>query len=147
MWIYDILNLSENVDAVLIGPGSGIDDETSKLFNVLVTKIKKPIVLDADALKQVDISLIKNKDNIVLTPHFVKFSDIENFVEARDSRIFELRNMLKAERIPVKLYAGAELYLSDGVFNADNLDELIKYDRENSDFVIKSKGNSINKVK
>ena len=29
----------------------------------------------------------------------------------------------------------------------DNLDELIKYDRENSDFVIKSKGNSINKVK
>lgn len=63
-------------------------------------------------------------EHIVLTPHFVKFSDIENFVEERDNRIFELRNMLRAERIPVKLYAGAELYLSDGVLNADNLDEL-----------------------
>lgn len=63
-------------------------------------------------------------EHIVLTPHFVKFSDIESFVEARDNRIFELRNMLRAERIPVNLYTGAELYLSDGVFNADNLDEL-----------------------
>ena len=63
-------------------------------------------------------------EHIVLTPHFVKFSDIEGFVEARDNRIFELRNMLRAERIPVMLYSGAELYLSDGVFNADNLDEL-----------------------
>ena len=35
-----ILDVSENVDAVLIGPGSGIDDDTSKLFNVLVSKIK-----------------------------------------------------------------------------------------------------------
>lgn len=63
-------------------------------------------------------------EHIVLTPHFVNFSDVENFIEERDSRIFELRNMLQAERIPIKLYAGAELYLSDGVFSADNLDEL-----------------------
>lgn len=63
-------------------------------------------------------------EHIVLTPHFVKFSDVENFVEERDNKIFELRNMLKAEKIPVKLYSGAELYLSDGVFTADNLDEL-----------------------
>lgn len=69
----DILNLSENVDAVLIGPGSGIDDETSKLFNVLVTKIKKPIVLDADSLKQVELSLIKNREDMILTPHIFEF--------------------------------------------------------------------------
>ena len=69
-----ILELADKVDAVLIGPGSSINEETSKLFNVLVTKIKKPIVLDADGLKQVDISLIKNKDNIVLTPHLAEFN-------------------------------------------------------------------------
>ncbi|WP_407414874.1 NAD(P)H-hydrate dehydratase [Methanobrevibacter sp.] len=73
-----ILELAEKVDSVLIGPGSGINDETSKLFNVLVTKIKKPIVLDADGLKQVDISLIKNKDNIVLTPHLAEFNRFFN---------------------------------------------------------------------
>ena len=69
----EILDLSENVDAVLIGPGAGIDDETSKLFNVLVTKIKKPIVLDADSLKQVELSLIKNRDDMILTPHIFEF--------------------------------------------------------------------------
>ena len=57
----EILSIADDVDAVLIGPGSGIDDETSKLFNVLAAKIKKPIVLDADALKQVELSLIKNR--------------------------------------------------------------------------------------
>ena len=69
----EILKLSENADAVLIGPGAGIDDETSKLFNILVTKIKKPIVLDADALKQVESSLIKNREDIILTPHIFEF--------------------------------------------------------------------------
>ena len=70
----DILELADKVDAIVLGPGSAISDETSKLFNVLVTKIKKPIVLDADGLKQVDISLIKNKENIVLTPHLAEFN-------------------------------------------------------------------------
>lgn len=74
----EILELVDKVDAVLIGPGSSINEDTSKLFNVLVTKIKKPIVLDADGLKQVDISLIKNRDNIVLTPHLAEFNQFFN---------------------------------------------------------------------
>lgn len=74
----ELIELSDNVDAVLIGPGAGIDDETSKLFNVLVTKIKKPIVLDADSLKQVEISLIKNRDDIILTPHIFEFKSFFN---------------------------------------------------------------------
>ncbi len=74
----EILELAENVDAVLIGPGAGMDSETSKLFNVLVTKIKKPIVLDADALKQVELSLIKNRHDIILTPHIFEFKSFFN---------------------------------------------------------------------
>ena len=70
-----ILELVEKVDSVLIGPGVGINDETSKLLNSLVVKINKPMVLDADSLKQVDISLIKNKDNIILTPHLAEFNN------------------------------------------------------------------------
>ena len=72
----DILGMADKVDAVLIGPGAGIDEDTSKLFNVLVTKIKKPIVLDADALKQVEINLIKNRDDVILTPHISEFKSI-----------------------------------------------------------------------
>lgn len=41
-----------------------------------MTKIKKPIVLDADALKQVEISLIKNRDDVILTPHLNEFKAI-----------------------------------------------------------------------
>ncbi len=69
----DIIELSENVDSVVLGPGAGISEDTSKLFNLLVVKIKKPIVLDADALKQVDLSLIKNREDIILTPHIFEF--------------------------------------------------------------------------
>ena len=69
----DILDLSEKVDVVLLGPGAGQDGETSKLFNVLAMKIKKPLVLDADALKLIKLSLIAKKDNVVLTPHNAEF--------------------------------------------------------------------------
>lgn len=77
-YVDEILKLSDNVDAVLIGPGAGINDETSKLFNVLVTKIKKPIVLDADSLKQVELSLIKNREDVILTPHIFEFKSFFN---------------------------------------------------------------------
>ena len=77
----EIVEMADNVDAVLIGPGAGIDDETSKLFNVLVTKIKKPIVLDADSLKQVELSLIKNREDIILTPHIFEFKSFFNINE------------------------------------------------------------------
>ena len=74
----EILSMADNVDAVLIGPGAGINEDTSKLFNVLVSKIKKPIVLDADALKQVELKLIKNRDDIILTPHIFEFKSFFN---------------------------------------------------------------------
>lgn len=74
----EILDLADKVDAVLIGPGAGIDDDTSKLFNVLAAKIKKPLVLDADSLKQVEISLIKNRSDVILTPHIFEFKSFFN---------------------------------------------------------------------
>lgn len=63
-------------------------------------------------------------DTIVLTPHFFRYKHIDAFVNERNLKIQELRNMLNAENIPVKLYGGAELYLNDDIFSADNLDDL-----------------------
>ena len=81
----EILKLAENVDAVLIGPGSSLNDDTGKLFNILVHKIKKPIVLDADALKLVDINLIKNRDDIIITPHLFEFKTFfETIIKEND---------------------------------------------------------------
>ncbi|WP_409200389.1 NAD(P)H-hydrate dehydratase [Methanobrevibacter sp. DSM 116169] len=69
----DILKDVDKVDSVLIGPGAGLNEETGKLLNILVSKIKKPLVLDADALKLVELSLIKNKENLIITPHLFEF--------------------------------------------------------------------------
>jgi ADP-dependent NAD(P)H-hydrate dehydratase / NAD(P)H-hydrate epimerase len=68
--IDEILKLSKNVDSLVIGCGMGRADETAVALNDLVEKIVKPVVIDADALKLLDLDLIKNSENeMVLTPH------------------------------------------------------------------------------
>ncbi len=123
-----ILKLSENVDAILIGPGAGIDDETSKLFNVLVTKIKKPIVLDADSLKQVDLSLIKNRDDVILTPHIFEFKsffkvsddlklDIDSYdFKKVDENITEFQQIVRKIKSSVIVKGQYDLILSGTKF-------------------------------
>ena len=124
----EILELSENVDAILIGPGSGIDDETSKLFNVLVTKIKKPIVLDADSLKQIELSLIKNRDDIILTPHIFEFKsffivcddlklDIDSYDFSKvDENIIEFQKIARQINGTVVVKGKYDLILSGNKF-------------------------------
>ena len=92
----DILELASKVDAVLLGPGSSQNEETGKLFNVLAMKIDKPLVLDADALKLVDLSLVSKKEDLILTPHLSEFksffknvskddlNNLEKFVKLED---------------------------------------------------------------
>lgn len=62
-----------DVDAVLLGPGAGRDEETGKLFNILAKKIEKPLVMDADALKLVDHIIVKNREDLIITPHLNEF--------------------------------------------------------------------------
>lgn len=69
-----IVELSKNADSVVIGCGMGRDKETASTLNELIEEIKKPLVFDADALKLLDISLIKKiEKNIVVTPHSAEF--------------------------------------------------------------------------
>jgi ADP-dependent NAD(P)H-hydrate dehydratase / NAD(P)H-hydrate epimerase len=69
-----ILELSQNVDSVVIGCGMGRDKETASALNELVGEIKKPVVFDADALKLLDTELIKKMENdVVVTPHSAEF--------------------------------------------------------------------------
>lgn len=61
---------------------------------------------------------------LVLTPHFADYSHIDDFLNERDCKTAELKRCLKLENIPISIKSGAELYLSDGIFNADSLDDL-----------------------
>lgn len=123
----EILKLAEGVDAVLIGPGSAINDETSKLFNILITKIKKPLVLDADALKQIEISLIRNREDVILTPHLAEFKSVFDVKELKldidsvdfakvDENISEFQRITKAIDGSVIIKGHYDLILSKNKF-------------------------------
>ena len=85
----EILELASKVDAVLLGPGSSQNEETGKLFNVLAVKIDKPLVLDADALKLVDMSLVSKKDDLIITPHLSEFKSFFKNASKEDLDNFE----------------------------------------------------------
>ncbi len=72
----EIRKLSNEHDAIAIGPGLGLHHETQELVRRFITKNEKPIVIDADALTALSgdmNALIESKAPIVLTPHSGEF--------------------------------------------------------------------------
>lgn len=71
----DVEKFIKRCDAVLIGPGMGESDETQAITNYLLKKYpSKKFILDADALKLVDLRLLNQ--NCVLTPHAGEFQKL-----------------------------------------------------------------------
>jgi len=66
-----IMELVKNYDAVAIGPGLGIEKETHKFVVRFAESVKKPCVVDADALKALGKKRLL--DNFLLTPHSYEF--------------------------------------------------------------------------
>jgi len=76
--VYDLSKYVEKVDAVVIGPGMGVADETMNALPCIVHEIlkqKKPLVLDADGLKAManDHEILLHSPT-VLTPHAGEFA-------------------------------------------------------------------------
>lgn len=61
-----IIRMAKGFDVVLIGPGLGRKKETLAFARKIAKDIKKPKVIDADALKAVRIQEL---NNAILTPH------------------------------------------------------------------------------
>lgn len=61
---------------------------------------------------------------IVATPHFADFRKTASFIRERILKINELRQELLRHEIPIKIVAGAEVYLSDNIFSAGSLNGL-----------------------
>ncbi len=69
-----ILELSEDADAMVLGCGMGREEESGLALNEMIEKIQMPIVIDADALKILDLDLIsKYNGEVILTPHKTEF--------------------------------------------------------------------------
>ncbi len=63
----EIISLSETYDVVIIGPGLGIKKD---FVLKLLREINKPCVIDADAIKVINLEVAKNS---ILTPHAKEF--------------------------------------------------------------------------
>lgn len=65
----DVLEQVEKADAALIGPGLGREESTKKLLKALLPKLKKPAVIDADALTLIGEEKLAIPKHAILTPH------------------------------------------------------------------------------
>lgn len=71
--IKKILSLSKKSDAILIGPGMGKEKSTLALARGFVARNKRPIVIDADALRA--CVGMKFTSPTIITPHANEFLD------------------------------------------------------------------------
>lgn len=71
-----IIELSKKADSLVIGCGMGREEETESALNELVEEIEKPMVLDADALKLLDLDLISKNHEVIVTPHSAEFKSL-----------------------------------------------------------------------
>jgi len=68
----EILKRADGADVVVLGPGLSQNPETKRLVRQIVTRIKKVMVIDADALNAIsdDVPVLKEvKVSYVVTPH------------------------------------------------------------------------------
>jgi NAD(P)H-hydrate epimerase len=74
-----LLELSERVDMVVLGPGLSLEEGTQKLVRRLAEKIVKPLLIDGDGITALcqDLGIIKKrKAETILTPHLGEMSRI-----------------------------------------------------------------------
>ncbi len=75
----NLLDLSDRVDMVVLGPGLSLDNNTEQLIIELVEEIKKPLLIDGDGLTAISQNievLRKRKNETILTPHLGEMSRI-----------------------------------------------------------------------
>ena len=83
---FNLINeLVDKVDAILLGSGAGVDMKTGELFTQIIKSTQKPVVLDADALKVVDVEDARC-ENITITPHVREF---ETFFDVKLPKDFD----------------------------------------------------------
>ena len=74
-----LVDLSEKMDMVVLGPGLSLAEETQQLARALAEEIQKPLLIDGDGITALckDLSIIKEREaQTILTPHLGEMSRI-----------------------------------------------------------------------
>ncbi|QDA32205.1 NAD(P)H-hydrate dehydratase [Thermococcus indicus] len=114
--VHELLSIAQKVNAVVIGPGIGLAEETKEFVREFIKRCEKPMVIDADALKAIteDLSVLNGK-TFVLTPHAGEFNVL--FGVKPEGSLMEKAEVVKGEAGEVGgviLLKGAYDIISDG---------------------------------
>ena len=102
-----LIDLSERVDVIIIGPGLSLQPETQELSRKLVSALEKPLIIDGDGLT----SIAENKQLLaqrvfptLLTPHVGELSRLinmtsEEITENRPEAVKQARETLNSDLI------------------------------------------------
>jgi hydroxyethylthiazole kinase-like uncharacterized protein yjeF len=74
-----LLELSQRMDVVVLGPGLSVEAETQQLVRELASEIEKPLLIDGDGIAAIchDLEIVKNrKAETILTPHLGEMARI-----------------------------------------------------------------------
>ena len=108
--INDILSAAENATAVLIGCGTGCNEDIAKITMSLMKYAGCPVIIDADGLNSIAPHINEIKDNngmVILTPHLKEFSRLSGC----DMGYIQ-KNKLAAAKLFAKMY-NVHLLLKD----------------------------------
>jgi len=78
----------------------------------------------AESFSMLESASRRNIKNVVATPHFDFSTDLDAFLEERDSKIDKLKKMLQIAEIDLNIYGGAEVLVTDDIFFMNNLEKL-----------------------
>jgi len=93
-----LLELSDRVDMVVMGPGLSLDEETQELVWGLAREIEKPLLIDGDGITALcaNLQIIEErKAPTILTPHLGELSRIMG-IDVEDIRANRLEVLQKA---------------------------------------------------
>jgi len=103
-----LLELSERMDMVVLGPGLSLEEETQQLARELAREIDKPLLIDGDGITALckDLSIIQaRKAETILTPHLGEMSRITAFAGKMSVREIDANKIDVLQRTASELNA------------------------------------------
>ena len=111
----EILRAAEKFDVVLMGNGLSQNEQSSKLINYLIERIKKSLVIDADAIKMLNLGELRNA---IITPHHQELEILlQNSGYAKLNTIKNVETKMKA--LSKQKYIGNNVLIVKG--NVDHI--------------------------
>ncbi len=107
--IKELIKLAKECDAVLIGSGLGTAKRTAPLVKAFTSCCKKPMVVDADALNDLDGKELTIKNGAVFTPHSGEFERLTEMNATSDNA----DDYARLKHVTV-LLKGKTDYITDG---------------------------------